>query len=543
MAALNTDKKPTVLPVEMIEAEGGWRLFMREATHSAEEIEPIFERERIAAFPRSVLARAFLLAKCGEVATAKRQLNAFEETLMSRMSAAIAADFLLVETHLRVYADEALDLSLERRLLAVLQTLPLEDAIGHALAHNHLSTVALHRGEFDKAQEHAERAIRLFRRDGAEFGSLHLHTHLGQIRLMRGDLSGAEAQFGEMEERLNRLPGDSSRLRAVSQVMRSEVAYEMNDLHRSASLLHGAMVSVEETDAWLDVLAAAYRVSTRLALSQAGLPGALTALSHGEQVARSRGMPRLKRLMMIERVRALTLSDELDEAHAEMSRIGLTERYPDPDVAQDWALRHGSSVVAQARWMVRARRPRAALEFLEPAEDFAIRGGQLLMLAKLRVVRALAHWRLHARGDATSSLLSSVRLLGRQPFRRFVLDEGRDAMAVVQAALDGGYSIVPLATEQRRRLSELTHYWATQSSPTRVCADLGTLQTGDASGDVFRRRYLELLAHGHSNKEIGRTMGVSANTVKYHLKRIFQDLHVDNRTRAVHRARELGIVD
>ncbi|MGH1482527.1 MAG: LuxR C-terminal-related transcriptional regulator [Geminicoccales bacterium] len=522
---------------------GGWRMFMREATEPIDTIAPIRDDETIAAFPNTVLGRAFLMAKCGHVAAAKRQLEAFRDAIQDDMPSALASEFALVETHVRVYADEALGPSQERRLLAVLETLPDEDAIGQALANNHLSTVALHRGEFDKAQDYAETAIRLFRQDGAEFGSLHLHTHLGQIRLMRGDLTGAERQFREMEDRLNQLSGESNRLRAVGRVLRSEVAYEMNDLPLSRNLLEGAMGSVEESDAWLDVLAAAYRVSTRLALSEAGLPGALTALSHGEQVARRRAMPRLLRLMQIERVRALTLCDELDEARAEMVRIGLTPDHPDPDMAKDWALRHGSSLVAQARWMMRARRARVALEFLGPAEDFAIRGGQLLVLAKLRVIRALAHWRLKARAEATSSLLSSIRLLGRQPFRRFVLDEGPDALAIVQAALDGDHVTIPPAPEQRRRLAELTHYWAVRSSTSKAGTASGLERTQNASGEALRRRYLELLAHGHSNKEIGRTMGVSANTVKYHLKQIFRELRVDNRSRAVRRARELGIIE
>lgn len=149
--------------------------------------------------------------------------------------------------------------------------------IGQALA----CTVALHLGDFDKAQEYAETAIRLFQQDGAEFGSLHLHTHLGQIKMMRGDLAGAEAQFREMEDRLSRLTGNPTRLMAVNHALRSEVAYEMNGLGASAQLLDNAMQSVEDSDAWLDILAAAYRVRTRLALTGAGLPARARTFQQG----------------------------------------------------------------------------------------------------------------------------------------------------------------------------------------------------------------------------------------------------------------------
>ena len=529
-----------------IEHAGGWRLFMRESGESFSVTEPILAIDHIRRFPRAALGRAFYLAKCGQTTVARRQLDVLSSALDPNLAEdpTLVADLVLVDTHVRVYEDKALGEDEAQRLRSTLGALPQHDLIGQALACNHLCTVALHLGDFDKAQEYAETAIRLFQQDGAEFGSLHLHTHLGQIKMMRGDLTGAEEQFRWMEDRLSRLAGNPTRLLAVSHALRSEVAYEMNELGTSARLLDNAMESVEDSDAWLDILAAAYRVRTRLALTDAGLPGALTALAHAERIARERDMPRLQRLMQIERVRALTLSDELGAARAEIRRIGLTPERLDWDETDDWALRQGTTFVALSRWLVRTRRARQALDFLGPAEDFAIRGGQLLSLAKLRVIRAAAHWKLNQKTDATAALLSALRLLGKQPFRRFILDEGPDMQIIVQAALDGDHVTMRPNLEQRRRLSELTHYWA-----TKAAAGFGShrkqegVHTSADAEDPDRKRYLELLALGHSNKEIARVMGVSVNTVKYHLKLIFQDLRVDNRLRAVHQARELGLLE
>jgi len=53
---------------------------------------------------------------------------------------------------------------------------------------------------------------------------------------------------------------------------------------------------------------------------------------------------------------------------------------------------------------------------------------------------------------------------------------------------------------------------------------------------------LELLAAGHSNKEIAQQLSVSPNTIKTHVAKVFEKLEVSRRTEAILRARELGVI-
>jgi len=53
---------------------------------------------------------------------------------------------------------------------------------------------------------------------------------------------------------------------------------------------------------------------------------------------------------------------------------------------------------------------------------------------------------------------------------------------------------------------------------------------------------LALLAAGQANKEIARALGVSPNTVKTHLARLYEKLGATSRTAAIAQARALGIV-
>jgi len=53
---------------------------------------------------------------------------------------------------------------------------------------------------------------------------------------------------------------------------------------------------------------------------------------------------------------------------------------------------------------------------------------------------------------------------------------------------------------------------------------------------------LRLIAQGLSNREIGERLFLALDTVKGHNRRIFEKLQVKNRTEAIARARELGLL-
>lgn len=53
---------------------------------------------------------------------------------------------------------------------------------------------------------------------------------------------------------------------------------------------------------------------------------------------------------------------------------------------------------------------------------------------------------------------------------------------------------------------------------------------------------LQLLSRGFSNKEAAKMLGISPETVKSHVKNIFQKLAVDRRAQAVSRGLGLGVI-
>ena len=53
---------------------------------------------------------------------------------------------------------------------------------------------------------------------------------------------------------------------------------------------------------------------------------------------------------------------------------------------------------------------------------------------------------------------------------------------------------------------------------------------------------LEQLATGRSNKELARDLGISPNTVKTHVARVYEKLEVQKRVQAIEKARWLSLI-
>lgn len=126
-----------------------------------------------------------------------------------------------------------------------------------------------------------------------------------------------------------------------------------------------------------------------------------------------------------------------------------------------------------------------------------------------------------------SALLEGIRLGAKGYLLKDVsLAKLTEAIRMVAA---GGSMFSPVVTE-------------------RLLHELGDapLPPGDGSGnEVLTRREAEimrLMTGGYSNREIAEALSLSEGTVKNHVSNILSKLHVRDRTRAVLKAIEIGIV-
>jgi LuxR family maltose regulon positive regulatory protein len=181
--------------------------------------------------------------------------------------------------------------------------------------------------------------------------------------------------------------------------------------------------------------------------------------------------------------------------------------------------------------------PAQALELLARVETVVGQGGRDRMLLITLVQQALAYAALQQTEQALACLEKALALAAPEGYIFPFLDEG-PAVAVLLPKL---HHVAPAF------VAELLQAFATQPNgkarePKRDVSSA----TLSALIEPLSDRELELLqlvTGGRSNKEIAESLFITVGTVKKHLNNIFGKLNTKNRTEAVARARELGLVD
>jgi LuxR family maltose regulon positive regulatory protein len=196
-----------------------------------------------------------------------------------------------------------------------------------------------------------------------------------------------------------------------------------------------------------------------------------------------------------------------------------------------------------ARVLLAQHDPGPALTLLRRLLDCAAGQGRLGSIIEIQALRALA---LAARGDhasALGALAEALALARRHGYVRVFADEG----APMRALLTQLSAVRPGQQHAAGRIDP--GYLA---ALVRACGQSDavpprTLAVGAAPGliEPLTGRELEvlrLLAAGRSNQRIAHDLVVALDTVKKHVTHVLGKLGAANRTEAVARARDLGLI-
>jgi len=189
-------------------------------------------------------------------------------------------------------------------------------------------------------------------------------------------------------------------------------------------------------------------------------------------------------------------------------------------------------------WIAQARADRVepflsnALALLDRLLHDAEAKARMSSSLEILLLQALVY---HARGDNTNALSTLERALALaepEGYIRLFLDDGQHMLELLSLARSRGlaqYYITKLLVASGEERAAVPQ----SSTPSSVLVD----PLSERELEV-----LHLMALGASNEEIAERLVIALSTVKRHVSNIFGKLLVSNRTQAVVRAREIGLL-
>ena len=248
-------------------------------------------------------------------------------------------------------------------------------------------------------------------------------------------------------------------------------------------------------------------------------------------------------------------SDLLNPVPAHRARLLLAQG--DIEAASRWTEERGLSpdgepvYATEREYLVLARvllardLPSRALALLERMSAAAQRQDRAGSLIEIQALQALAHAQEGDEARAVRALVGALRLGCSQGYVRVVADEGAPMAALLgqvvaaQREEHATARLVPLSY-----LARILRAFDRAERPAgEPLAGTGAARSGMAEPLTSREmEVLSLLAAGTPNRRIAQELVVTIDTVKKHVTHVLGKLGAANRTEAVTRARQLGLI-
>jgi LuxR family maltose regulon positive regulatory protein len=375
----------------------------------------------------------------------------------------------------------------------------------------------------------AERAFAAIVADGREAAEPHLTLTagfvLGRIRQAQGHLEAAARTYQEGLEFATRIGPGPLLSAAVAYVGLAQVLYERNELEPA---LHHATQGISLGRQLTSTQALAIGLATLAWIRQArgGPEGAREAMDEAYRVTPNREIVALYNPVPAGRARLWLAQGEMKEVARWLEEQGLDEQ-DKPGYAREL------EYLVLARYLLSKHLADRALALLDRLAAAAQAQARLGSLIEVQVLQALG---FEAAGQADRAMeVLAEALMQAEPegYIRTFVDEGRPMAALLHRALARGVTADYAGSLLAAFPS--TVQWFQPSSPAAPFSFTEPLSERELE-------VLRLLAIGASNQEIAKELTIALTTARKHVSNIIGKLGVNNRTQAVSRARDLGLL-
>jgi LuxR family maltose regulon positive regulatory protein len=277
----------------------------------------------------------------------------------------------------------------------------------------------------------------------------------------------------------------------------------------------------------------------RIRQAQGDPAGALDTLGQAERIELSPVVVGLLNPVPAERARLALAQGDVDAAVRWVRTRGLTaEDKPSYPREREY--------LVLVRVLLATQAPEQALELLERLHTLAAAQGRTGSLIQVRALQALARSAGGDHAGAQATLAEALALAAPEGCLRVFVDEGPPMATLLRQLLAGRRQepSAAAAAPPRDHLARLLDAFERAGLPVRPPVRHGGAVVAGLVEPLSPRELevLRLLAAGATNRAIAKQLVVTVDTVKRHVSHLFGKLEVANRTQAVARARELGLL-
>jgi len=360
--------------------------------------------------------------------------------------------------------------------------------------------------------------------------------HLGQVQRAMGHLHAAHATYQQTLELTTGTDRPTLPAAGIAYAGLAEVAYQRNEL-AAASRLVAEGIALCRQFTFTPPLATALATSAWIRQAEGDAGGALEAMDEAERAAPNFGVAGLLNPVPAQRAKLLLAQGDVAAAERWTREHGLGA---DDEVDYPRELAY----IVLARVLLAQDMPGRALPLLQRLHSAAVIQGRIGSVIELRALQALV---LAANGDEAAAVdaLAEALIIGRpEGYVRVFTGEGAPMQALLGRLVAAQHSertaarAVPLGylVQVLRAFDSIpSEPGSGRAAPAAVSGLVEPLTARETE-------VLGLLAAGKSNPRIAAELVITLDTVKKHVSHILDKLGAANRTEAVIRGQQLGLI-
>jgi LuxR family maltose regulon positive regulatory protein len=391
------------------------------------------------------------------------------------------------------------------------------------------------RGRLAEAEHALQEIVAEQRAAGWRYMAARPACDLGQVQRARGHL-GAALRTYELALEIASDAGRPLPFAGMAQTGMAEIFYERGELEAALARAADGVRLCRQLIYTLP-LVASLAVLAWIKHGRGDRAGALDAIGEAERAAPMSQVVDLLNPVPALRARLALAQGEVAEADRWAQASGL-----DPD--DQPAYPREREYLTLARVLLATDAPGRALGLLERLRAQAVAQGRSGSVIQVRALEAIA---LESCGDepaALAALAEALALAAPEGYLRVFVDEGTALATVFRVLVTTPEKARVTAPVPPAYLGRLLHAFEQAGRPVVPPGPGHAAALAGLAAPLTARELevLALLAAGKANQAIAGELVISLDTVKRHVTHIFEKLGVANRTQAVIRARELGLL-